>query len=59
MPDQVKLQRLLKIKFKNPDLLTEALTHKSFTAEHHVNYDNQRLELLGDAVVQIILTRYG
>lgn len=58
MPDQVKLQRLLKIKFKNPDLLTEALTHKSFTAEHHINYDNQRLELLGDAVVQIILTRY-
>lgn len=58
MADPAKLQRLLKIKFKNKDLLLEALTHKSFAAEHHVPYDNQRLELLGDAVVQIILTRY-
>ena len=58
MADPVKLQRLLKIKFKNLNLLLEALTHKSFAAEHQVPYDNQRLELLGDAVVQIILTRY-
>lgn len=58
MPDPVKLQRVLGLSFQNPALLDEALTHKSFAAEHHVPYDNQRLELLGDAVVQIILTRY-
>lgn len=46
-------------KFKNPNLLDEALTHPSFASEHpDLNYHNQRLEFLGDAVLQIILTDY-
>ena len=56
--DLPKLERLQNIKFNNFHLLKEAMTHKSFAAEHRIAYDNQRLELLGDAVVQIILTRY-
>ena len=56
--DLVKLQRLLGVRFENNSLLEEAMTHKSYADEHHIPYDNQRLELLGDAVVQIILTRY-
>ena len=44
--------------FRNPDLLREALTHKSYAAEWNVKYDNQRLEFFGDAVVQLVLTRY-
>lgn len=56
--DLEKLQRVLGIRFENSSLLEEALTHKSYADEHHIPYDNQRLELLGDAVVQIILTRY-
>lgn len=58
MTDLARLQRELELPFRNPALCEEALTHKSFAAEHRLKYDNQRLELLGDAVVQIVLTRY-
>jgi len=58
MSDLVKLERLLGIKIREESVYKEALTHKSFAAEHQLGYDNQRLELLGDAVVQIILTDY-
>ncbi len=44
--------------FKRLDLLKEALTHKSFASENNLLYDNQRLEFLGDAVVQIALTQH-
>jgi ribonuclease III len=53
-----KLESYLNYSFKNENLLKEALTHRSFTTENSVNYDNQRLEFLGDAVVQIIVTDY-
>lgn len=56
MFDLVKLERVLGVHFMDPDLCREAFTHKSFAAEHNLKYDNQRLELLGDSVVQIILT---
>ncbi len=43
--------------FKNPRLLTEALTHPSLAYESKKpHFDNQRLEFLGDAVIQLILT---
>ena len=38
--------------------LAEAFTHRSYAVEHGLNYDNQRLEFLGDAVLEIILTEY-
>lgn len=44
-------------KFRNSLLLAEALTHPSLGHEsqrHH--FDNQRLEFLGDAVLQLIFT---
>ena len=37
-------------------LLREALTHRTYAVEHHLDYDNQRLEFLGDAVLEIIHT---
>jgi ribonuclease III len=46
-------------KFRNSLLLAEALTHPSLgheTQRHH--FDNQRLEFLGDAVLQLIITEY-
>ena len=58
MSDFVKLERILGITFRDSAVYREAMTHKSFAAEHQLSYDNQRLELLGDAVVQIILTDY-
>lgn len=43
--------------FARPALLTEALTHPSYLNEHpDVGPHNQRLEFLGDAVLQLILT---
>ena len=53
------LEQRLHYKFRNPLLLAEALTHPSLgheTQRHH--FDNQRLEFLGDAVLQLIFTEY-
>src|SRR5215210_6800939 len=53
------LEQRLRYKFRNPLLLAEALTHPSLGHEfqrHH--FDNQRLEFLGDAVLQLIFTEY-
>ncbi len=44
-------------KFRNSLLLAEALTHPSLAYEtQKPHFDNQRLEFLGDAVLQLILT---
>ena len=54
-----KLQRTIGYQFKNPALLTEALTHPSLAHElGRTNNHNQRLEFLGDAVLQLLLTDY-
>ena len=39
-------------------LLTMALTHKSYTAENPGAVDNERLEFLGDAVIELGYTDY-
>ncbi|MCF7792100.1 MAG: ribonuclease III [Victivallales bacterium] len=52
------LEENLNYYFKNRFYLKEALTHRSYAAENNINYDNQRLEFLGDAVVQIIVTDF-
>ena len=45
------------IKINNKELLLTALTHSSYSNEHHVeNYE--RLEFLGDAVLQILMSDY-
>lgn len=38
--------------------LREALTHRSYAVEHELDFDNQRLEFLGDAVLEIALSDY-
>lgn len=51
------LQRVLDYRFQDRDLLLEALTHPSYAAENHgITRHNQRLEFLGDAVIQILVT---
>jgi ribonuclease-3 len=57
MMDQ--LERRLGYQFQDPMLLTEAMTHPSLASESKgPHFDNQRLEFLGDAVLQIVLTEY-
>lgn len=48
------LEERLGYEFKNKKLITEALTHKSFKKP----YDNERLEFLGDAVLDLIVGEY-
>lgn len=57
-----KLEEKLGYTFKNKDLLTEALTHSSYANElgqrNIVVQSNERLEFLGDSVLEIIATTY-
>jgi ribonuclease III len=60
MPGRVRalgaLERRLGVKFYDPELLVQALTHRSFAHEHAADgaTDNERLEFLGDAVLELI-----
>lgn len=48
------------IKFKNPKLIQEALTHRSYLNEnkkYKINH-NERLEFLGDAVLELVVTDF-
>ncbi len=45
------MQRRLQHEFSNPALLTQALTHRSFSADHY-----ERLEFLGDSVLNLAVS---
>lgn len=44
--------------FKKSDLLVTALTHKSFAHENQLGENNEKLEFLGDAVLDLVLSEY-
>lgn len=50
----------LGVTFKNIDLLVTAFTHRSYLNEHKksVKEHNERLEFLGDAVLELVVTEY-
>jgi ribonuclease III len=53
------LEERIGYQFRNPRLLTEALTHSSVAHERQrKQFDNQRLEFLGDAVLQLVITEH-
>ncbi len=54
------LQSELKYKFQSIELLKMALTHKSYTFEQgfEVNLSNERLEFLGDAVLDLAISDF-
>ncbi len=43
------LEKRIGYNFKNEELLLEALTHRSYATEMGLDFDNERLEFLGDA----------
>ena len=53
-----QFEKKIKYTFKNKDLLIQALTHSSFAKLKHNKglSDNERLELLGDAVLKLLMT---
>ena len=54
MDNTEQLQSTLQYTFKSKKLLIEALTHKSYKQP----YNNERLEFLGDAVLDLIVGEY-
>ena len=54
MPSRGPLQKRLDYSFKKPELLELALTHPSVNHERSETLNNQRLEFLGDAVLQLM-----
>ena len=57
-PDYTDLQKQLGYTFQRPEFLQLALTHPSVAHEQDLPIQtNQRLEFLGDAVLQLVLTR--
>lgn len=58
--DFSKLEKKLGIQFKNKDFLVQAFIHRSYLNENpnfHL-YHNERLEFLGDAVLELVVTKY-
>ena len=54
----LKFQKIINISFKNPLLLEEALRHSSFKKGSSLNFNNERLEFLGDAVLKLIVSDF-
>ena len=48
-------ERIIGYRFKDKKILLKALTHSSYSNEHRVE-SNERLEFLGDAVIEFIIT---
>lgn len=59
-PYQEFAREKLGFEFENVDLLITALTHRSYVNEHKksVTEHNERLEFLGDAVLELVVTDY-
>ena len=47
------LEKKINIKFKNLDLLSQSLTHKSFSSK----INNEKLEFLGDRVLGLVISK--
>ena len=53
-----ELLKKLKIKPKDKELYKSAFSHSSYVNEHHVKSDYERLEFLGDAVLDLVVADY-
>jgi len=51
--DYQNLEKKIKVKFKNTNLLSKSLTHKSFDS----NNNNEKLEFLGDRVLGLVIAK--
>ncbi len=60
MKKQFEFQEVIGYQFHAPGLLQQALTHSSYANEKHMKKgsDNERLEFLGDAVLEIVSSEF-
>ena len=60
--DNYILEQTIKYSFRNKSLLMNALTHSSYSNEQKAKcadiVSNERLEFLGDAILQIVISEY-
>lgn len=58
--DFFRLEKIIGVKFKDLNLLRQSVVHRSYLNEHpeFAVYHNERLEFLGDAVLEIIVTEH-
>lgn len=54
----VQLEKSIGIHFKDKDTLAQALTHRSAVRQSRSKGHNERLEFLGDAVLELVATEY-
>ena len=55
--DIKEFEEKIEYKFKNIDLLKNALTHTSYANENRIN-SNEKLEFLGDAILEFTVSEY-
>ena len=56
----LEFEKKIGVDFKNKDVLLQALTHRSYINENpkwELDH-NERLEFLGDAVLELVITDY-
>lgn len=54
-----ELESIIGYQFERPELLKQALTHSSYANEKHKKQsDNERLEFLGDAVLELVSSEF-
>lgn len=60
MEDLNKFEKLIGVKFADPSLIGRAFVHRSYLNEHAKTglEHNERLEFLGDAVLELVVTDY-
>ena len=51
--DLYKLEKIIKLKFKNQKLLKQSLTHKSYDSKD----SNEKLEFIGDRVLGLVISK--
>ncbi|MCX7857047.1 MAG: ribonuclease III [Deltaproteobacteria bacterium] len=56
MDEYSELEELIQYKFKNRELLHSALTHASYSSNFEKRNANEKLEFLGDAVLNALIT---
>lgn len=55
-PNFLALEKVIGVHFRNRDLLAQSLTHRSAVRESKRSGHNERLEFLGDAVLELVTT---
>lgn len=58
LPNFKELEDIIGVEFRDPDLLRQACTHRSYINENRGLEHNERLEFLGDAVLELVVTNF-